>query len=64
MADTNIVCNRALSQRFESGRTSSELLAMAFAALLDDLSKSALDSKAVPKMKRNHKSQKLQEVET
>ena len=63
MADANIVSKRVLTQRFESGRMSSELLAMAFGALQDELSKSAIDSEPDPKQKQNHKRQLLQDVE-
>lgn len=63
MADANIVSKRVLTQRFESGRMSSELLAMAFGALQVELRKSAIDDQPDPKQKHNHKSQLLQEVE-
>ena len=63
MADANIVSKRIVTQRFESGRMSSELLAMAFGALQVDLPKSASDDQPDPKQKHYHKSHLLQEVE-
>jgi hypothetical protein len=62
MADSNIVGKRVLTQRFESGRMSPELLAMAFGALKLKCTKSAVVDQADPRQTPDHNFQSLQEV--